>query len=115
LDLPKNFLLSLTSSGQDFEMKRCAFITMGDDGAAGRTRAATGGRASDTCGKRGPTSGPSFNWSRKPAGGWDYQPDRLSWATFSWVSLPPASRLVQCHRASLGDQLKNSLVLVQSR
>jgi len=31
LDLPKNFLLSLTSSGQDFEMKRCAFITMDDD------------------------------------------------------------------------------------
>jgi len=92
-------------------MKRCAFITLGDDvppAASVQQPAANFG----ACGKRGPTSEPSF---KKPVGGMGYQPDRLSWATFSWVSLPPASRLLQCHRASLDVQLKNTLVLVQSR
>lgn len=91
-------------------MKRCAFVTLGDDvpPAARVQQPATDLRipAASVGRHQGLAS---------PVGSVDYQPDRLSWATFSWVSLPPASRLVQCHRASLGDQLKNSLVLVQSR
>jgi hypothetical protein len=41
-----------------------------DDVAARRTRAATNGRSSAACGKRGRRQGPKFNWNRVPAEGY---------------------------------------------